>query len=67
MARIICDNHKCEFNHEEECTAAVMHYADRLCRTFRRIRAERVMQPDHRPRCRKSGGKYKSNGGRLWR
>jgi len=65
MTRIICDNHKCRYNQDEECTAATMHYADRLCRTFRRIRTEDVMQPENRARCEKRGGKYKANSGRV--
>ena len=65
MTRILCDNRKCKFNIEDECTAAVMHYADRLCRTFSRIRTEDVMQPDHRARVKKRGGKYKADGGRV--
>lgn len=65
MTRIICDNKKCKHNIEDECTAAVMHYAGRLCRTFSRIRTEDVMQPENRARCQKRGGKYKADSGRV--
>lgn len=65
VTRIFCDNHKCEYNIEDEYTAAVTHYVGRLCQTYRRIKIERVMQPDHKPNCKKRGGKYKSDGGRL--
>ena len=65
MAQIFCDNRKCKHNIEDECTASVMHYVGRLCRTFRRIRTEDVMQPENRVRCQKRGGKYKADSGRV--
>lgn len=65
MARVLCDNRKCHYNEEDICTAATLHYADRLCMTYRPIRIEEVMRPDHRPSCSKRGGKYKSSGGRV--
>ena len=65
MTQIICDKEKCKYNQDGECTARVMHYAEKLCQTYRRIKIENVMQPDHRPNCSKRGGKYKANSGRV--
>ena len=65
MAKVVCDKHKCEFNDDDLCTAATLHYANRLCMTYRPVRIEQVMRPDHRPTCTKRGGKYKTGGGRV--
>lgn len=65
MAKVVCDKHKCAFNDDNACTAATLHYAGRLCMTYRPIRIEQVMRPDHRPTCSKRGGKYKPGGGRV--
>ncbi len=65
MTRIICDKDKCEYNQDGECAARVMHYAERLCQTYRKIKIENIMQPEHRTNCQKRNGKYKANSGRV--
>ena len=63
MARVVCDKRKCRYNDDRECTAATLYYANRLCMTYKPVRMEDVMSPDHRPTCTKRGGKYKPGGG----
>ena len=65
MARVVCNKHKCRYNEESECTAAVLHYVGRLCMTYKPVRMEDVMRPAHGPTCTKCGGKYKPGGGRV--
>lgn len=65
MPTILCNCRKCEFNHNMECTAATVYCTDTNCKTYSRIRTRSVMQPEHRPLCHKSGGKYKSDHVRL--
>jgi len=62
---VICNNTRCAYNEDGECTARSMSYIDRLCRTFKKERIQDIMQPDYRSRCRKKNGKYKADGGRL--
>lgn len=65
MPDILCNNTKCAYNDSGECSARRMSYIDRLCRTFKKENARDIMQPEFRSRCRKRGGKYKTDGGRL--
>lgn len=65
MPDIICDNVKCIYNHDHECTATEMRYLDRLCMTYRKERTKDIMQPSFRSRCHRDGGKYKSDKGRV--
>ena len=65
MARVLCDKRKCQYNDDHECIAATVYYTDRLCMTYKPIRMDEAMRPDHRPSCYKRGGKYKPSGGRV--
>lgn len=65
MARVVCDRRKCKYNDDRECTAAKLYYANRQCMTYKPMRMEEAMRPDHRPACSRRGGKYKSGGGRV--
>ena len=65
MAKVVCDRRKCRYNDDHECTAARLYYANKLCMTYRPIRTEEVMHPDHRPDCSKRGGKYTPGRGRV--
>jgi len=65
MARVVCDRHRCQYNDDHECKAARVYYANKRCMSYRPVRIEEVMRPDHRPSCSKRGGKYKPGGGRV--
>jgi hypothetical protein len=51
VARVVCDRRKCKYNDDDECRAATLHYANRLCMTYRPVNIEQVMQPDHMTAC----------------
>lgn len=62
-----CNNRKCEYNIDgERCSRSTIYYIDRLCMTFRRMPgAAELMRQPFKARCHKTGGKYRSDGGRV--
>ena len=62
---IYCNNKSCMFNSELECTCHTVYYIERLCMTFRNKRHGKeikgMMEGEHRARCHRENGKYKSN------
>ena len=67
VPKLFCNKAKCEFNHDHECTAAIVHYVGKMCMTYHQTTTAALMRKDDRPRCHREGGKYKSNGGRLFK
>lgn len=66
ITKVYCNNSKCEYHKGGECTAAVMRYVDKLCRTFQRADVEAIMRPPFSPHCRKEHGKYRSHDARCF-
>jgi hypothetical protein len=60
--KVYCDNKVCAHTADQECTLQIMYYANRICKSFRkRNDTKQLMAAPFHPRCRRSGGRYKSN------